>query len=99
MKNGAVQTIAQRSREEQEKVEADMIQQREEWDRKRKIKVKRERGWSGSTWSGVSLGPPDPGPNGGSRVLGLLALVTERGLVMLEHVLKWLYLPLWIAFC
>ncbi|KAM6179553.1 small ribosomal subunit protein uS5m [Erethizon dorsatum] len=64
MKNGVVQTIAQRSKEEQEKVEADMMQQREEWDRKRKIKVKRERGWSGNTWGGVSLGPPDPGPNG-----------------------------------
>ncbi|XP_019581413.2 small ribosomal subunit protein uS5m [Rhinolophus sinicus] len=64
MRDGAVQTIAQRSKEEQEKVKADMIQQREEWDRKRKMKVKRERGWSGSTWGGVSLGPPDPGPNG-----------------------------------
>uniref|UniRef100_A0A8C5XT72 Small ribosomal subunit protein uS5m n=1 Tax=Microcebus murinus TaxID=30608 RepID=A0A8C5XT72_MICMU len=64
MKNGAVQTIAQRSKEEQEKVEADIIQQREEWERKRKMKVKRERGWSGNSWGGVSLGPPDPGPNG-----------------------------------
>lgn len=64
MKNGAMQTIAQRSREEQQKVEADMLQQREEWERRRKVKVKRERGWSGNTWGGVSLGPPDPGPNG-----------------------------------
>ncbi|XP_047599814.1 28S ribosomal protein S5, mitochondrial isoform X2 [Lutra lutra] len=64
MREGAVQTIAQRSKEEQEKVEADLVQQREEWDRKRKMKVKRERGWSGNTWGGVSLGPPDPGPNG-----------------------------------
>uniref|UniRef100_A0A8D0YJN1 Small ribosomal subunit protein uS5m n=2 Tax=Sus scrofa TaxID=9823 RepID=A0A8D0YJN1_PIG len=64
MRNGAVQTIAQRSKEDQEKVEADMVQQREEWDRRRKMKVKRERGWSGNTWGGVSLGPPDPGPNG-----------------------------------
>ncbi|XP_054584268.1 28S ribosomal protein S5, mitochondrial isoform X2 [Eptesicus fuscus] len=64
MKDGAVQSIAQRSKEEQEKVEADMFQQREEWDRKRKMKVKRERGWSGNSWGGVSLGPPDPGPNG-----------------------------------
>ncbi|EAX10713.1 MRPS5 isoform 2 [Pan troglodytes] len=64
MKNGAVQTIAQRSKEEQEKVEADMIQQREEWDRKKKMKVKRERGWSGNSWGGISLGPPDPGPCG-----------------------------------
>ncbi|XP_037591210.1 28S ribosomal protein S5, mitochondrial isoform X2 [Cebus imitator] len=64
MKNGAVQTISQRSKEEQKKVEADMIQQREEWDRRRKMKVKRERGWSGRSWGGISLGPPDPGPNG-----------------------------------
>ncbi|XP_051000541.1 28S ribosomal protein S5, mitochondrial [Acomys russatus] len=64
MRSGVVQNIGQRSREEQEKVEADMAQQREEWDRKRKIKVKRERGWSGNTWGGVSIGPPDPGPNG-----------------------------------
>ena len=64
-----IQTITQRSKEEQEKVEADMVQQREEWDRKRKMKVKRERGWSGNSWGGISLGPPDPGPNGGSRVL------------------------------
>ncbi|XP_005400698.1 PREDICTED: 28S ribosomal protein S5, mitochondrial [Chinchilla lanigera] len=64
VRNGAVQTIAQRSKEEQEKVEANLTQQREEWDRKRKVKVKRERGWSGNTWGGVSIGPPDPGPNG-----------------------------------
>ncbi|KAF5926139.1 hypothetical protein HPG69_011265, partial [Diceros bicornis minor] len=37
---------------------------RQEWDRKGKMKVKRERGWSGNTWGGVSLGAPDPGPNG-----------------------------------
>ncbi|XP_036040183.1 28S ribosomal protein S5, mitochondrial [Onychomys torridus] len=64
MKSGVVQTIGQRTREEQQKVEADMTQQREEWERRRKIKVKRERGWSGSSWGGVSIGPPDPGPNG-----------------------------------
>lgn len=75
MRNGAVQTIGQRSKEEQAKVEADMLQQREEWDRRRKMKVTRERGWSGNTWGGVSLGPPDPGPNGGNRVLVFLASV------------------------
>ncbi|XP_021508293.1 small ribosomal subunit protein uS5m isoform X1 [Meriones unguiculatus] len=64
MRSGVVQSIGQRSKEEQEKVEADMAQQREEWDRKRKLKVKRERGWSGHIWGGVSIGPPDPGPNG-----------------------------------
>ncbi|EPY86274.1 28S ribosomal protein S5, mitochondrial [Camelus ferus] len=69
MKDGTVQTITQRSKEEQEKVEQEMIQQREEWDRKRKMKVKRERGWSGNSWGGISLGPPDPGPNGGEKCL------------------------------
>uniref|UniRef100_A0AC11DTB6 Mitochondrial ribosomal protein S5 n=1 Tax=Ovis aries TaxID=9940 RepID=A0AC11DTB6_SHEEP len=68
MKSGAIQTITQRSKEEQEKVEVDMVQQREEWERKRKMKVKRERGWSGNSWGGVSLGPPDPGPNGGFAI-------------------------------
>lgn len=91
MREGAVQTIAQRSKEEQEKVEADLVQQREEWDRKRKMKVKRERGWSGNTWGGVSLGPPDPGPNGGSRVLVLLSFVTERVLIVLEFLNKILF--------
>lgn len=84
MKDGTVQMIAQRSSEEQKKVEADLAQQREEWDQKRKMKVKRERGWSGNTWGGVSLGPPDPGPNGGSRVLVLLTFVIERVLLVLE---------------
>lgn len=91
MREGAVQTIAQRSKEEQEKVQADMIQQREEWDRKRKMKVKRERGWSGNTWGGVSLGPPDPGPNGGSRLLALLTFVTERVLIVLEFLIYILF--------
>ena len=78
IKSGVVQNIGQRSKEEQQKVEATMVEQREEWDRKRKIKVKRERGWSGNTWGGVSIGPPDPGPNGGSRAPVLLAFVTVR---------------------
>ncbi|XP_064124464.1 small ribosomal subunit protein uS5m isoform X2 [Loxodonta africana] len=64
MRNGVVQTIAQRSKEEQKKVEANMVRRREEQEQKKKIKVKQERGWSGNTWGGVSLGPPDPGPNG-----------------------------------
>ncbi|TKS85845.1 28S ribosomal protein S5, mitochondrial [Collichthys lucidus] len=40
------------------------VRQRDEWERKRKMKVKRERGWTGRSWGGISLGPPDPGPNG-----------------------------------
>ncbi|XP_062979985.1 small ribosomal subunit protein uS5m isoform X2 [Elgaria multicarinata webbii] len=64
MKMGTVQKIAQRDKEEQETLVAKRIQQREEWDKKRKMRTKRERGWSGASWGGVSLGPPDPGPNG-----------------------------------
>lgn len=43
------------------------VRQRDEWEKKRKTKVKRERGWTGNSWGGISLGPPDPGPNGGKR--------------------------------
>lgn len=43
------------------------VRQRDEWERKRKMKVKRERGWTGNSWGGISLGPPDPGPNGGKQ--------------------------------
>ncbi|XP_028580780.2 small ribosomal subunit protein uS5m [Podarcis muralis] len=64
LKQGAVQTIDQRDKEEQEKVQAEKLRLREEFDRKRKIKVKRERGWTGRSWGGISLGPPDPSPTG-----------------------------------
>lgn len=64
LKSGAVQTISQRDKEEQEKVQSDIIRKRDEWEKRRKTKVKRERGWTGNSWGGISLGPPDPGPNG-----------------------------------
>lgn len=64
LQSGAVQRFSQRDTEQQEEVRADMIRRREEWERKRKMKVKRERGWTGNSWGGISLGPPDPGPNG-----------------------------------
>lgn len=41
------------------------VRQRDEWEKKRRMKVKRERGWTGNSWGGISLGTPDPGPNGG----------------------------------
>ncbi|KAK1344847.1 hypothetical protein QTO34_013551 [Cnephaeus nilssonii] len=52
------------TQQQEQKAEADMIQQREEWDRKRKRKrkVKLERSWSGNMVQ--SLGPPAPGPGG-----------------------------------
>lgn len=38
------------------------------------MKVKRERGWTGHSWGGISLGPPDPGPNGGKHTADCLCL-------------------------
>ncbi|XP_024069701.1 28S ribosomal protein S5, mitochondrial [Terrapene carolina triunguis] len=64
LKSGVVQTIGQRDKEEQEKVQAEIIRRRDEWEKRRKTKVKKERGWTGNSWGGISLGPPEPGPNG-----------------------------------
>ncbi|XP_077191976.1 small ribosomal subunit protein uS5m [Paroedura picta] len=64
LKDGATQTIKQRDKEERERIQSDIIRQRDEWEKKRKSKIKRERGWTGNSWGGISLGPPDPGPNG-----------------------------------
>lgn len=65
LKNGTIQKIGQRDKEEREKIQSEIIRQRDEWMKKKKVRVKRERGWTGNSWGGVSLGPPDPGPNGG----------------------------------
>lgn len=75
LKQGAVQTIDQRDKEEQEKVQAEKLRLREEFDRKRKIKVKRERGWTGRSWGGISLGPPDPSPTGGKITRCILVVL------------------------
>ncbi|XP_053169700.1 28S ribosomal protein S5, mitochondrial isoform X2 [Hemicordylus capensis] len=64
MRQGTVQAIGQRGKEEQEMLQTERIRQRDEWDKRRKMRVKRERGWTGNSWGGISLGPPDPGPNG-----------------------------------
>ncbi|XP_001382072.2 28S ribosomal protein S5, mitochondrial [Monodelphis domestica] len=64
LKQGMIQPVGQRGKEEQEKMQTEILQQRDEWEKKRKRKIKRERGWTGSSWGGISLGPPDPGPNG-----------------------------------
>ncbi|XP_063047750.1 28S ribosomal protein S5, mitochondrial [Engraulis encrasicolus] len=61
---GAVVNMGQRSPAEQQELRAEMERQRDEWEKRRKMKVKRERGWTGNSWGGISLGPPDPGPNG-----------------------------------
>lgn len=64
-KDGSVQRPSQRGEAEQKEVTAALERQRDEWDKRRKTKIKRERGWTGNSWGGISLGPPDPGPNGG----------------------------------
>lgn len=43
------------------------VRQRDEWEKRRRMKIQRERGWTGNSWGGISLGPPDPGPNGGKQ--------------------------------
>ncbi|XP_033469650.1 small ribosomal subunit protein uS5m [Epinephelus lanceolatus] len=63
-KDGNLLSVRRRGESEQQEVQAELVHQRDEWDRKRKMKVKRERGWTGNSWGGLSLGPPDPGPNG-----------------------------------
>ncbi|XP_023652151.1 small ribosomal subunit protein uS5m [Paramormyrops kingsleyae] len=63
-REGTAKSIARRDPAEQQELQAERLRQREEWDRRRKMKVKRERGWTGHSWGGVSIGPPDPGPNG-----------------------------------
>ncbi|KAM9382812.1 small ribosomal subunit protein uS5m [Phaethornis superciliosus] len=64
IQSGKVQAITQRKKEERERIQAEIIQQRDTWEKRRKIKIKREGGWSGKCWGGVLLDPPDPGPNG-----------------------------------
>ncbi|NWX90173.1 RT05 protein, partial [Nothoprocta ornata] len=67
IQSGRVQAITQRKKEERERIQSEIVQQRDTWEKKRKIKVKREGGWSGHCWGGVLLDPPDPGPNGGKQ--------------------------------
>ncbi|XP_043992339.1 28S ribosomal protein S5, mitochondrial [Gambusia affinis] len=64
LKDGAVQSFSRRSDAEQQEVQAELMRQRDEWEKRRRMKVKRERGWTGNSWGGISLGQPDPGPNG-----------------------------------
>ncbi|XP_053731416.1 28S ribosomal protein S5, mitochondrial [Synchiropus splendidus] len=64
VKDGNVQNMSRRGEAEQQEVREELERQREEWDRRKRMKIKRERGWSGNCWGGISLGAPDPGPNG-----------------------------------
>uniref|UniRef100_A0A8C9FJE8 Mitochondrial ribosomal protein S5 n=1 Tax=Pavo cristatus TaxID=9049 RepID=A0A8C9FJE8_PAVCR len=75
IQSGRVQALTQRKKEERDKIQSEIIQQRDTWEKKRKIKIKREGGWSGKCWGGVLLDPPDPGPNGGKRTELISSLV------------------------
>ncbi|XP_044147554.1 28S ribosomal protein S5, mitochondrial [Bufo gargarizans] len=62
--NGMTQAISKRDQQQLEAMQARIIQERDEFERKRKTRVKRERGWTGQSWGGISIGHPDTGPNG-----------------------------------
>ncbi|KAG7512703.1 28S ribosomal protein S5, mitochondrial [Solea senegalensis] len=64
VKDGNLQSMGRRDEAEQQEVQAEMVRQRDEWDKRKKTKQKRERGWTGNSMGGTSLGPPDRGPNG-----------------------------------
>ncbi|KAJ8285102.1 hypothetical protein COCON_G00039520 [Conger conger] len=63
-REGPPKLFSQRSAAQQEEVRAEMEQSNEAYERSRRTKVKKERGWTGNSWGGISLGPPEPGPNG-----------------------------------
>lgn len=67
IQSGRVQAVTQRKKEERDRIQSEIVQQRDIWEKKRKVRVKREGGWSGKCWGGVLLDPPDPGPNGGKK--------------------------------
>ncbi|XP_041107403.1 28S ribosomal protein S5, mitochondrial-like [Polyodon spathula] len=64
VKRGTIQAIFKRDHAQQDELQSEIIWQRDEWDHRRRVKVKRERGWTRNSWGGISLGPPDCGPNG-----------------------------------
>ncbi|KAL6102253.1 mrps5 [Pungitius sinensis] len=64
LRDGILQNMSRRGESEQLEMQAELVRQRDEWERRRKMRVKRERGWTGNSMGGTSLGPPDPGPNG-----------------------------------
>ncbi|XP_073528638.1 small ribosomal subunit protein uS5m [Phyllobates terribilis] len=62
--SGKTQAIAKRDQQQLEEMQARIFQERDNFEKKRKTRVKRERGWTGQSWGGISIGNPDPGPNG-----------------------------------
>ncbi|XP_034040890.1 28S ribosomal protein S5, mitochondrial [Thalassophryne amazonica] len=75
-------SMSRRSEVEQQEKQSELERFRIEWERKRNVKVKKERGWTGGSLGGTSLGPPDPGPYGDayedfdSRVIEVRAVGT-----------------------
>ncbi|XP_035519894.1 28S ribosomal protein S5, mitochondrial [Morone saxatilis] len=64
VKDGNLLPLGRRGEAEQQLLQAETVRQRDEWEKKKRTRVKRQRGWTGNSWGGISLGPPDPGPNG-----------------------------------
>uniref|UniRef100_UPI00358E617F small ribosomal subunit protein uS5m n=1 Tax=Myxine glutinosa TaxID=7769 RepID=UPI00358E617F len=58
--------VQRRDPERQNEILTEMIRQRDSYDKRRKSRIQHERGWTGSTFGGRSIGPPDPGPRGES---------------------------------
>ncbi|XP_077438044.1 small ribosomal subunit protein uS5m isoform X1 [Vanacampus margaritifer] len=64
LKDGTLQSMSRREQAEQQEVQAELVRKRDDWEKRKRMKIKRERGWTGNSWGGISLGAPDPGPNG-----------------------------------
>uniref|UniRef100_A0A8C6VBF9 Small ribosomal subunit protein uS5m n=1 Tax=Naja naja TaxID=35670 RepID=A0A8C6VBF9_NAJNA len=64
MVSGKVQSITQRNEEEQKALQLAKAEEQKQLDKRKRVRIKKERGWTGRSWGGVSLGLPDPGPNG-----------------------------------
>lgn len=62
--SGKTQAITKRDQQQQEELQARILEERDNFEKKRRTRVKRERGWTGQSWGGISVGHPDPGPNG-----------------------------------
>ncbi|XP_068135690.1 small ribosomal subunit protein uS5m [Hyperolius riggenbachi] len=63
--NKKEQVIEKRTKEQQEELQAQIFKDRDAWEKKKTTRVRKtERGWTGNNWGGLSIGHPDPGPNG-----------------------------------
>uniref|UniRef100_A0A8C4R0K5 Small ribosomal subunit protein uS5m n=1 Tax=Eptatretus burgeri TaxID=7764 RepID=A0A8C4R0K5_EPTBU len=59
-----IMVVQRRDPEQQKEIFMEMIRQRDSDDKRRKSRIRHERGWTGSTFGGRSIGCPDPGPRG-----------------------------------